>query len=109
MQLLWQAELQIAPLRIFHLRLLLFMLCISILIFIPLHPLAQRRKKVCINQMNFYCKQSHTKNRTQLIAEFQMYVFRYIFSNHFALINCCELSINQGHQMFPRLEQFLRI
>lgn len=35
MQLPWQAELQIAPLWVSHLRLLLFMLCISILIFIP--------------------------------------------------------------------------
>lgn len=35
MQLPWQAELQIAPLWISHLRLPLFMLCISILIFIP--------------------------------------------------------------------------
>lgn len=34
MQLLWQAELQIALLRISHLGLLLFMLCISVLIFI---------------------------------------------------------------------------
>lgn len=36
MQLPRQAELQIAPLWISHLRLPLFMLCISILIFIPL-------------------------------------------------------------------------
>lgn len=78
MQLPWQAELQIAPLWISHLRFLLFMLCISILIFILFSLyLKVGAGSALIKQMSIPCEETAEKQRAQLVAKLEMYGFIY--------------------------------